>query len=96
MTVDRGKSRATKEAATFGESVMEVRVGVSVWFRNAEVDKVNGGGILTSANQDITGFDISMNIAAQMYVLQATNLYIIRKKENGYEHCAPTVHRLQR
>ena len=53
---------------------MAVRRWIPVQFRNTEVDKIYGGGLLTSANEDVARFDISMNEAARVDVLQSTKL----------------------
>ena len=53
---------------------MAVCRGIPVQFRNTEVDEVYNGGLLTSANENITGLDIMMNEAAGVDVLQSIKL----------------------
>ena len=53
---------------------MAVCRGIPVQFRDTEVDEIYNGGLLTSANENITGLDITMNVAAGMDVLQSIKL----------------------
>ena len=53
---------------------MAVCRGIPVQFRNTEVDEVYNRGLLTSANENITGLDITMNEAAGVDVLQSIKL----------------------
>ena len=53
---------------------MAVCRGIPVQFCNTEVNEVYNGGLLTSANENITGLDITMNEAAGVDVLQLIKL----------------------
>ena len=56
---------------------MAVHRGIPVKCCNTEVDKIYGGGLLTSANEDVAGLDIPMNEAARVDVLQSTKLHTL-------------------
>ena len=56
---------------------MAVCRGIPVQFHDTEVDKIYGGGLLTSANENVAGLDIPMNEAARVDVLQSTKLHTL-------------------
>ena len=56
---------------------MVVHRGIPVKCHNTEVNNIYGGGLLTSANEDVAGLDIPMNEAVRVDVLQSTKLHTL-------------------